>query len=196
MSIRKKDKKMKIIILLLNLILTFKLRETIKSSDYCLNKEKKLKCHGELNIKCDENYCAKDQFSCLHVISLSSVKNLSNPRRYKSFKSLIKNCTKKFEFALPLNNKLIRYKWNLSEICLNTKECVTVPMRIWSINQIKQNEECKCNRNYSFRCNSDYCAKNGKACNGLKSNLVSKAKIIKCNSPKKKVYKLKYFFIG
>ena len=51
---------MKIIILLLNLILTFKLRETIKSSDYCLNnKEKKQqKCHRELSVKCDHNYCA------------------------------------------------------------------------------------------------------------------------------------------
>jgi hypothetical protein len=189
---------MKIIILLINLILTFKLRETIKSSDYCLNnKEKKQqKCHGELSVKCDHNYCAKDQFSCLRVTNLSSVKNLSNLRRYKSFKNLIKNCTRKFEFTLPLNNKPIRYKWNLSEICLNTKECVSVPMRIWSINQIKQNEECECSGNYSFRCNSDYCAKNEKACNGLKRDLVSKTKIIKCNNPIKKVNKLKYLFIG
>ena len=41
--------------------------------------------------------------------------------------------------------------------------------------------ECKCSGKYKQRCNSDYCALDQRACNGLKEYVLQNTGISKCN---------------
>ena len=71
-----------------------------------------------------------------------------------------------------------KYKWNLNDVCLNSKDCLkTTLWRIWSTLLIPG--ECKCKGKHNYRCNNDYCALNKQACDGL-NNQKSKKKIKKC----------------
>jgi hypothetical protein len=164
--------------LILLIIFSIKLLESIKVTDLCQKKEvkgNKPACQNIYNFNCDSNLCAKYQSSCQTINSLFRAKNnfyryekdfILYSIQYKSFLEQIKECPKTAE-----------YKWKPNDVCLNTKDCVNTFITIWSLNQIKK-RECKCIGKYSYRCNSDYCALNKQACDGLKNK---KSKYKKCN---------------
>ena len=71
--------------------------------------------------------------------------------------------------------KLPKYKWNSNDVCLNTNDCLqTTFWRIWST--LLKLDECKCKGKYNYKCNSDYCASDKRACDYLKQtkNLIIK----------------------
>jgi hypothetical protein len=84
--------------------------------------------------------------------------------QYEAFMKLIKVCPKP-----P------KYKLNPNDVCLNTKDCLqTTFWRIWST--LLKPGECKCRGKYNFKCNSDYCASDKRACNHLKKKKTAKIK--------------------
>jgi hypothetical protein len=147
-----------------------------KVKDFCNSKnlkKKGLECHSNFNISCSGLICATNRFSCQSLTLLSKVKDFQKTEtgyvffrnNYESFVKLIKECPKQ-----P------KYKWNSNDVCLNQKDCIELSIqRLWS-----QKNECKCNRKYKIKCDSDYCASDKQACNELKMRKNS-SNINKCN---------------
>jgi len=83
---------------------------------------------------------------------------------FEKFIQVIKDCTKP-----P------KYKWNSTDVCMNTNDCFKAHgYGIWSI--LMKPDGCKCTGNYNHKCNSNYCASDKRACEYLKN----KANIKKC----------------
>ncbi len=140
--------------------------QCLKETDFCLrNKNTKIKCDGQHSFYCNNNLCSKDKISCQRLMALLEKNKIYQKIDDESFKmKYIKECS-----------KLAEYKWNSNNVCLNNKNCVSTAMRLWSLDRIKQGE-CKCKGNYHFRCSSDYCASDKRACLDLNQNI----KIKKC----------------
>ena len=167
--------------LLILLYLATFIESKLKSTDFCNRIEiegNKKECYGKHNLSCNNIVCGKNQLYCQSFNYFSSVQNLPGFEKYffyfknkfNLFKRLIKDCPKPQE-----------YKWNSKDVCLNTKDCENsnnMLATIWS----KQTTsiECKCSGKYKQRCNSDYCASDKRACNGLKE-VLQNAGISKCN---------------
>jgi hypothetical protein len=71
--------------------------------------------------------------------------------KYESFMNQVKDC--------PERQK---YEWNPNDVCLNAKNCFK--LNIW---YQKKAEECKCIGKLNYKCNSDYCAADKRACNKI-----------------------------
>jgi len=149
----------------------------IKVTDFCTKLEingKKQECHGEYNLSCIGILCTKDIYTCWGIKYLRGLKYLQNSEEnyyfcqswYETFMNQIKICPKPPE-----------YTWNPNDVCLNTKDCLqTTFWRIWST--LLKPAECKCKGKYNYKCNSDYCASDKRACNYLKET--KKFQIKKC----------------
>lgn len=142
------------------LFVLISLSDCMRQSDFCIIPNENFSyCYGNQSYNCANFVCAKNQYSC-HLLSLFSGLKGENKASYELFIDRIKNCSEKE----PINNNT--YEWNEDEVCLNTKDCTKSSIRrTWST-KIKRNE-CKCIGKYSFRCNSDYCGLNERACDGL-----------------------------
>ena len=155
---------MKIKILLILLALNW--IECLEVKDFCYKlktKVKEFECNGDYSQSCGNGVCTKDEYNCKLIALYYFFPNTLN-----QYMKHIKYCPK------PPSETV---KWKSNDVCLNTKDCVNTFITIWSLNQIKK-RECKCIGKYSYRCNSDYCALNKQACDGLKNK---KSKYKKCN---------------
>ena len=142
----------------------------LKYDNYCY-KINDFACYGEYIFTCSDFLCTKSQYTC-HVLSLFSNLRGKHTNNYVSFMNKIENCSKQ-----P------KYKWNKNKVCLNTKNCLKTSIhRLWSSKT--KLIECKCIGKYNFRCNTDYCALNKQACDGLKKKMVG---IKKCDHYNKKI---------
>jgi hypothetical protein len=160
-------------------ILSIKLFQSIKVTDFCyqISIEKEvIKCkeNKKYSYQCFEGLCSINRYSCQSIKLFSTVKDIQRiemsyhffKNQYESFLNKIKDCTKPS-----------KYKWNSNDVCLNTKDCLqTTFWRIWST--LLKPGECRCKEKYNYKCNSDYCASDKRACSYLKKNL--KAKIKNC----------------
>ena len=163
---------MKVKILLI-LIIGVKLNECIDPKEFCINKEKVFQCRGEYSLNCGGVLCTKNEDSCQSLASFSSLKNIQkNPKdhahhmkKFKSFLSSIKECTK-FSYRMS------------KDVCLINKDCVN---KINWLNLLKYDKCGKCSGKYSVRCNTDYCGLDKRACNGLKKNSIN-LEIKKCDN--------------
>jgi hypothetical protein len=150
---------MKKMILLILYFVAFIECNKYKISEICYPKaRKKIECHGQYNYNCNNSVCTKNKYTC-EMMSLFSGLKGEYLKKYKSVLNVIKKCPEP-----PIN------KWKPNDVCLNTKDCVSTLMSIWSFNRIKQ-KECKCRGKYDYRCNQDYCALNKRACERLKKNI-------------------------
>ena len=153
---------MKIMIFIYIFIIVSFVESTIlKNDDLCYPKEEKeLKCYDKYSFVCGDFLCAKNQYIC-HLLSLFSGLQGEHRKNYESFMTKIKKCPEP-----P------KYKWNKNDVCLNTKNCVKPSIhRLWST-KIKL-VECECIGKFSFKCNSDYCGLDKKACDGLNKKKIS-----------------------
>ena len=132
----------------------------LKIDDLCYPKaEKELKCYGNYSFFCGDFICTKNQYIC-HVLSLFSGLRGEHRKNYESFMTKIKNCPEP-----P------KYKWNKNDVCLNTKNCVKPSIhRLWSA-KIRL-VDCKCIGKHSFKCNSDYCGLDKRACDGVNKKVM------------------------
>ena len=158
---------------------SIKLIECIKVTDFCFHdifQNKIIKCKETKNYKyeCGQGICSIDRYSCQSLKLFSKVKHTQRKEneyiffqnQYETFVKQIKNC--------PESPK---YKWNLNDVCLNTKDCLqTTFWRIWST--LLKPGECKCKEKYNYKCNRDYCASDKRACDYLKQT--KKFRIKKC----------------
>jgi hypothetical protein len=159
--------KLKLSLLLLFIVFSIDILESIEVTDFCQKKELngiKPECQGFFNISCDSNLCAKKESTCQDINSLFRSKSnfyryekdfIKYAKQYKLLLKQIKECAKPAE-----------YNWNPNDVCLNTKYCVNTLITLRSFYQVKV-RECKCRGKYSYRCD-DYCALDKKACDGLK----------------------------
>jgi hypothetical protein len=152
------------------LILSIKLIECIKTSDYCYKKEE-LDCKETHNTNCGAKLCAKDQLSCQNLIKFSKEKNTHFfLNKFESFMNQIGDC------QVELSNN----KRNPKDVCLNAKKCNHNSLRNWA--RLRwvyiKSDECKCIGKHNFRCNSDYCALQKESCDSLKE--ISLLDINKC----------------
>ena len=164
--------------ILIILIFAINLIECIKVTDFCYKikiNDKKQECQGNYTFNIADIVCAKDRYSSRSLRVFYSIRNIQRNKndyiylknKYEIFMNQIKDC--------PQPPK---YKWNLNDVCLNSKDCLkTTLWRIWSTLLIPG--ECKCKGKHNYRCNNDYCALNKQACDGL-NNQKSKKKIKKC----------------
>jgi hypothetical protein len=151
---------MKILILLF-FIFSFVESTNLKIDDLCYPKEEKeLKCYGSYSFACGDFICTKNQYIC-HVLSLFSGLKGEHRKNYESFMIKIKKCPEP-----P------KYKWNKNNVCLNTKKCLKTSIyRSWFTKT--KLVECECIGKFSFKCNSDYCGLDKKACDGLNKKKIS-----------------------
>ena len=157
------------IFLILNILISIKFIESIRVSDVCFKTES-AECFGsQHSISCGDfdSICAKDRNTCETITLLKSVPKSfysSLKRGYDSLIIQIKDCTK--------------YKWNSDDVCLKLKNCFEATY--WGIygGSMFKPVECKCKRNYSYRCNSHFCASDHRACYELKK--INKSSVKKC----------------
>ena len=163
--------------IIFTLILIFSINfseSTLKVTDFCKKLEidgKEQECNGKYNLSCAGILCAKDRYSCQSIRVLHGIKNIQKTEKdfllfqnnFEAFMKLIKKCP-----ILP------KYKWNPNDVCLNTKDCFqTSSWRIWST--LLKPGECKCKGKYKYKCNSDYCALDKRACDYVKQNNSTKS---------------------
>jgi hypothetical protein len=159
------------------LILLIKLIETTKYSDFCYrtrikNKIKECQENNKYKFNCGKDLCSIDQYSCKSLAVFSMVtKHQKNEFYY------FKNSEKKhlyFKKKLELFMRSIKdcpkpqdYKWSSNDVCMKTENCFKAyGYGIWSI--LMKPDECKCMGKYKYKCNSNLCALNKKACDHLK----------------------------
>jgi hypothetical protein len=149
---------------------SIKLMQSIKVNDFCYQisiKYKVIDCeeNNKYNYDCGHGLCAIDRYSCQSLKLFSSVKNIEKneakksyiKNNFKLFMSLIKDCKK----------SLKKYKLNLIDVCLKRKDCFKEHgFGIWSI--LMKPDKCKCKGKYNYKCNSDYCASDKRACDYLR----------------------------
>ena len=151
---------------------SIKLMQSIKANDFCYQ----ISINNKIIINCEENnhkyiydcghgLCAIDRYSCQSIKLFSSVKNIEKneviktyiKNNFKLFTSLIKDCKKSIK----------KYKFNLIDVCLKRKDCFKEHgFGIWSI--LMKPDKCKCKGKYKYKCNSDYCASDKRACDYLR----------------------------
>ncbi len=163
-------------ILFIIILLVSTIECDVKVKDFCNNKKlksKNLECQGNYNLSCSGILCAKDLSSCQNLIMFSNLKFYQRNvkeylwfhNNYESFLALIKDCPQ------PL-----KYKLNPYDICLNSNYCLNKQS---ILKLLSKRDECKCSGKYNQRCNSGYCAKDKRACDGLKN--LNDYSISKCN---------------
>ena len=136
----------------------------LKYTDLCYPKQgTKFSCFGNYNFSCGGFICTRTQYNC-HVLSLfSGLNGVGQKRNYETFMNKIKYCP---EPAI--------YKLNKNAVCLKPKSCEQGKSmytkrsihRLWSIQM--RIDECKCSGKFSFKCISNYCGLDKRACEGLK----------------------------
>jgi hypothetical protein len=164
---------MLLIRLIIIFILSIKLIDGNQVANFCFKTESE--CHGDYDLNCDNNICAKNRNSCEKLMLYRSIKNL-----YKYEKDFF-SYVKPFELFISQIKDCLKYKWNQNDVCLNqSKNCFkTVGFGgRWSI-LIKSNE-CKCSGKYKHDCNNSYCASDKRACEILQKNMTKSIK--KCTS--------------
>jgi len=164
------NEKMKIILTIILVIFSINLSEcALKVTDFCKKLEidgKEQECNGKYSLSCAGILCAKDRYSCQSIRVFHGIKNIQKTEKdylffqnnFEAFMKLIKKCP-----------KLPKYKWNPNDVCLIAENCFQTSLwRIWST--LFKPGECKCRGRYNYKCNSDYCALDKRACDYVKQN--------------------------
>lgn len=171
----------KISLIFLFLILHLAITIGLKSSNYCMLKQKKcigfydskqnyqikcdsIKCDGIFNYECGLNICSNKKSECnVYMASNVYIKKLTNIRFehllkktvFKLFNEKIKDCENK------------SYKFDSADFCVNGKNFMTIIN--YGFRKLTKKIDCKCPVKTSFKCD-ELCTIDSNACDYYKSN--------------------------
>jgi hypothetical protein len=122
------------------------------------------KCQNDYEYNCNSNYCSNDLISC-ELINKLNTTNFN-----------IQQCNNSHNYTLDvLEKSMLRilgrrnqhYIDNSQLICENSHECILNKSVVFQ-GQIHSNElkrvDCKCQGNYRYKCNRNYCAIDSDSC--------------------------------
>lgn len=118
----------------------------------------KVKCEGDFSIQCGTDYCAKDEEKCQELLKS---KIDSKPT---GLNESIRACP------------LVKQEWKISDVCLNGENCrmMQVLAMRYGVWRVARPMKCPCSGNYTYQCETDYCARDKSSCSGFSLKLKSK----------------------
>jgi hypothetical protein len=168
---------------LILLFLTFHLTIGLKSTDFCILKQKKckgyydglgnyhvncdlIKCHGKLSYNCELNICSKNEHDCNEYNKLQTYKkilfetqsftNIMSEKKYLKERNKIELFNENIHECA---NKTYEYESN--DFCLNGRNCKIIFE--YGYRKFVKKIDCKCPNKQSFKCGK-YCTLDSNAC--------------------------------